>query len=218
MAKKPYETGKTKLAKKMAEEQGTPVTEVVAAVPVVTSGLPQAIEGVKTQVFADACKVILADEIKAAEVAMLEADKNLAAVVKDFKDKVKPLVTAWGKALGKDLEAVLQKHSAMTPRGCGRNRETIFSLELLKDMCPFNPEDIRISEMIPSVIPEPLRVLHQKVLDARQVYAGAESYRDSLRARAKDLDTEVARYRLSEGEGMTPDQYEKVKAMLLRKD
>lgn len=224
MVKKPYETGKSKLVKKMAEKQGEPAVEVTAVAPVVAPGLPQAIEGVNTQVFADACKVILADEIKAAQDTINTLKDERDAIGCAYAKKAKVLVAVWVRSIRKDIKEVLVKHSVATADesdnrcyGAGRVIAALGSKPFLEELCPFAPGYIRLSQVEESVLPEALRGDRLKYLEAHKAAQDAVDYLNTLRGRAKDIDTEVARYRLSEGEGMTPAQYEKVKAMLLRK-
>ena len=200
-------------------------------VAVVETKLPTIVEGVSTQNFEDACSVILADEISLAK-ENLRVARNAMEVAREAllvaDDKA---FKAWSSALRKKIKGVLAEAGVSLESGESLRGgclpffmrgefglRGILDSDMLSDVYPYGLEGANL-ENLPSKmdsIPQAIKPLATDYLAKGALYKEAENRVKALQERQANVGVEISRYRLSADAGMTPEQYQKVKELLLR--
>ena len=199
-------------------------------VAVVETKLPTVVDGVSTQNFEDACSVILADEIDAANKILQEAHKVKNASWEVLEAADKKAYKAWSSALRKKIKGALAEAGVSLEPGEVRGGEychpfhmrgvhglrLILDSDMLEDIYPYG---IGNCEKIPQVLdklPPAIKTLAEDYLAKKGLVKEAENRVKALQERKANVGVEISRYRLSADAGITPEQYQKVKELLLR--
>jgi hypothetical protein len=206
--------------------------KVTQEVAVVKSKLPTIVEGVSTQNFEDACSVILADEISLAKENLRVAHNAMEVAREALFMADEKAFKAWSNALHKKIKGVLAEagvslesgeslrggcHPFFSMRG-ELDLRVILDRGTLGEIYPYGLRGANL-ENLPSKmdsIPQAVKPLATDYLAKGALYKEAENRVKDLQERQANVGVEISRYRLSADAGMTPEQYQKVKDMLLR--
>ena len=205
--------------------------KAIQEVAVVESKLPTIVEGVSTQNFEDACSVILADEISLAKENLRVADNAREVARKALFEADEKAFKAWSSALRKKIKGVFAEAGVSLESGESLRGgchpfymrgefglRVIMDSDMLRDLYPYGLRGAN-RENLPSKmdsIPQAIKPLATDYLAKSDLYKEAENRVKALQERQANVGVEISRYRLSADAGMTPEQYQKVKDMLLR--